>query len=152
MSRPAKLFDNLAHVSPLLIPLLAACAVIALAVASLFIGPQITINDNGTLRTVNTDAETVGAALHEAGATLYVADVITPDLGTPISAGMVITIQRSVEVTVELDGTALRTRSAAPTVGAALADLGIALIGLDAVEPGEMTPLSAGMIIRVIRR
>ncbi len=111
----------------------------------------LTVVDAGQARTIHTTAVDVGRALDAVGLTLYLADRITPDLDTPVSAGMTVIIERSVPLTVLVDGQQLVTRALGPTVGDALAAIGIAPVGLDYTQPALETPLEAGLVIRVVR-
>jgi uncharacterized protein YabE (DUF348 family) len=98
-----------------------------------------------------TTASTVGTALHEAGIVLYLADNVRPSLSSPIKPGTHISIDRSVPVTIHMDGHTLRARTHRFTVGDVLADMGISLQGLDYAEPDLDTPLGEGQTIRVVR-
>lgn len=111
----------------------------------------VQITDVGEMSTVRTAGRTVGEALAQAGVSLYVADVVSPPLESLIGDGAAITIQRSWPLTVQVDGRVLGTRSAAVNVGAALADAGVALVGLDYTIPGEDAPTYPEMTIRVVR-
>lgn len=101
--------------------------------------------------TLFTAAQTVGEVLHEARIGLYVADQVSPPVGAQLEANRTVTIRRSVPFTVVLDGKTLASRSAARTVGEALAEAGVALIGLDYCLPEESAPLLPEMTIQVIR-
>jgi uncharacterized protein YabE (DUF348 family) len=111
----------------------------------------IRVDDNQALTTIQTVQRTVGGALYDAGLVLFVGDSISPAPGAPITEGSQITIRRSVPVTVQVDGRTLTTRTHGQTVGAALAEIGIALVGLDLVTPDISTPVAPDMTIRVIR-
>lgn len=108
------------------------------------------IDDNNE-RIIQTAAETVGEALHDAGLVLYAADRVTPDINTPLEADMTITLTRSQPVTIVADGETVETRTQAETVGALLADAGVVLMGLDYSIPGEQVQVQPGMSVRVIR-
>jgi uncharacterized protein YabE (DUF348 family) len=111
----------------------------------------ITLRDDEEMRTLITTADTVGEALFEAGVLLYLADEVLPDVAAPIEAGMTIQILRAQPLQIEVDGTTLETRARGETIREALAEAGVALIGLDRVEPDEDTPVKPGMTIRIIR-
>ncbi|MBL8165605.1 MAG: DUF348 domain-containing protein [Anaerolineae bacterium] len=111
----------------------------------------VTIDDAGEQTQIETAAATVGDALFEAGVTLYLADTVTPDLSSPITDALTISISRSQPLSIIADGVTLETRTQGTTVGDALADAGVALTGLDYAIPAENTPLIAGMTIRIIR-
>jgi uncharacterized protein YabE (DUF348 family) len=100
---------------------------------------------------VRTAGRTVGEALAQAGVTLFLADVVTPPLDALIDDGATVIIRRSWPISVQVDGRVLNTRSAAATVGAALADAGVALVGLDYTIPAEDAPTVPNMSIRVVR-
>lgn len=101
--------------------------------------------------TLFTAAQTVGEALHAARIGLYVADRVSPPVEARLETGREIAIQRSVPFTIAVDGRLLVSRSAARTVGEALAEAGVALIGLDYCLPEESAPLLPEMTVRVIR-
>jgi uncharacterized protein YabE (DUF348 family) len=100
-----------------------------------------TVHENGQTSTYYTTAPTVGEALREAGFLLYVADVVSPGLGEPMSAGLCVNLQRSVPITVLVDGQTLATRSLRQRVDELLAQLGIVLAGRDRTVPAANTGL-----------
>jgi uncharacterized protein YabE (DUF348 family) len=107
-------------------------------------------------KTIQTSAQTVGQALAEGGFTLYAADRIDPPAETPLSqtevnVPLTVTYQPSQNLVVTVDGTQVRIRSAASSVGQALAEASIPLIGLDSSLPSEQDPLPADGKIRVTR-
>lgn len=112
---------------------------------------SLTIHDGDSTRIIETTAGTVGEALFEAGITLYLTDSTAPDLNTPLTSGLAVTITRARPIEIIADGatTAIRTRGT--TVADALADGGVTLVGLDYAIPAESTALRPGMSIRVIR-
>jgi uncharacterized protein YabE (DUF348 family) len=118
-------------------------------------GVKITIIDRNLtgeqMRTHYTTQTNVGRALDEAGVSLYLADRITPDLSTPVEAGMVVHIDRSVPITVIADGHILKTRAVGPTVGDALASLGLAPVDQDITIPPENNPLEPAITIQIVR-
>ncbi|MCC7358957.1 MAG: DUF348 domain-containing protein [Anaerolineales bacterium] len=103
------------------------------------------------LQALRTPARTVGEALAELGATLYVGDVVDPPVDTAITPALAITIRRSRPVQVQADGQALAARTLAATVGEALGQLGVALVGEDYTVPAEDQPLPADGRIAVVR-
>ena len=114
------------------------------AVALTLITPQ------GT-QTIQTSAQTVGQALVEAGFKIYAADQLDPPAEAPILGPLTVNYQPSSEYVISADGTEVRIRSAAATVGQALAETGIPLLGLDYSTPSENKPLPADGRIRVVR-
>ncbi len=111
----------------------------------------VTLHENGRTRTFHTTASTVGEALREAGLTLYLADRVQPDLSSRVTAGMSIDIDRSMAVTVRVDGRTVRTRTHREHVGDVLADLNIALVGEDYTVPPADAPMGEDAAIGVIR-
>lgn len=112
---------------------------------------SVTIDDGGIQTTYRTTAATVGDLLFETGETLYLADQVSPEMGTPLTNGLQIFITRASPITIEVDNTLLETRVQGGTVREALIEAAVTLIGLDYTIPPEDTPLSSGMTIRVIR-
>ncbi len=109
------------------------------------------IHDDENTRSLQTTSATVGEALFAAGYTLYLSDNTIPDLNTPLTGDLDVTITRAHPVEIIADGETIRTRSQGSTVADALADAGVALVGLDYAIPAELSPLRPGMSIRVIR-
>ncbi len=108
--------------------------------------------EEGAVRTLfYTDAATVGEALLQNGILLYRADHIFPGPETPVQSGMHIRLERSIPVSVQVNGHTLRTRTHRHTVGEVLAELGIILSGLDYSDPPLDAPLGDGAAIRVVR-
>jgi len=101
-------------------------------------------------RAIQSAAWTVGEALHEAGIQLYASDKIDPPAETPITDALTITYAPSRELTVSVSGQSRRIRSSAGTVGAALAEAGIPLVGLDTSLPSENEALPSDGQIRVV--
>jgi uncharacterized protein YabE (DUF348 family) len=108
------------------------------------------VDDDRTLLVHTTQAD-VGRALDSVGLTLYLADRVTPGLSTPVYDGLSIVIERSVPLTIIADERQLTTRAAGPTVGDALAEIGIAPVDLDYTIPSEESALEPDMTIRVVR-
>jgi uncharacterized protein YabE (DUF348 family) len=102
-------------------------------------------------QTIQTSAFSVGQALTEAGIPLYAADQLDPPAETPIISPLTVTYTPSREITVSVDGHSLVVRSAAATVGQALAEAGIPLEGLDTSLPAESAPLPEDGQIRIVR-
>jgi len=100
---------------------------------------------------IQTCAQTVGQALAETGYTLFSTDRLDPPADTPIEESLNVTYHPSQPLVVTVDGTQAQARSAASSVGQALAEAGIPLIGLDSSTPSENDPLPADGKIRVTR-
>ncbi len=111
----------------------------------------VSLRDGDQVTQLFTAAHTVGEALSESKVSLYLADRISPPPDTPLIAGSTIVIQRSIPITIRVDGRVLTTRTGAKTVGGALVESGIVPFGLDYAIPDNETPISATLTIQVIR-
>ena len=109
------------------------------------------VHEDGEVQTLQTTGNTVGEALFEAGITLYLTDTTTPDVNTPLTSNLDVTITRASPVEIAVDGEILHIRSRGTTVAAALSDVGVTLVGMDYTIPAESAPLRPGMTIRIIR-
>lgn len=101
-------------------------------------------------RTLQTTAQTVGEALHEAGISLYASDFLDPPASTTITKPLTVNYIPSRELTVTTHEGSIKIRSAARTVGEALAEAGIPLLGLDYSQPSENEALPNDGQIRVV--
>ncbi len=110
-----------------------------------------TVDDGNLPFTIRTTAQTVGEALREAEITIYLGDDVQPSLGSPVSAGLLVIIQRSTPISLWVDGRWIKTRTRSQTVGDALTEMGIGLTGLDEVSPSLDTPVRENMEIRIVR-
>ncbi|MBL8156850.1 MAG: DUF348 domain-containing protein, partial [Anaerolineae bacterium] len=111
----------------------------------------VTIEDGTQTISLETTAPTVGEALFEASVPLYLADEVIPDVTTPLTGGLTVSIRRSQPISIIADGVTLETRTQGATVADALSGAGVGLMGLDYAIPDESAPLQPGMSIRVIR-
>lgn len=108
-----------------------------------------TIAING--QTIQTTASTVGEAIAQTGLQIYAADQLDPPANATLTNGAHIKYVASRELTVNVDGKQIRIRSSAGTIGGALAEAGIALIGLDSSQPSENEALPQDGQIRIVR-
>ena len=111
----------------------------------------LTLNTPDGQQQIQSSAFTVGEALQEAGYWLRAGDRIEPGLNSPISNRMAIMITSTRELTVSLGGKVLQIQSSARTVGEALAEAGLPLLGLDYSIPAEEEALPPDGQIRVVR-
>ena len=100
---------------------------------------------------IQTSAFTIGQALSEAGYPLYKADRLDPPAETPIEGSLTVNYQPAQNLLISEDAARFTARSAATTVGQALAEAGLPLIGLDSSLPPEGAPLPADGRIQVTR-
>lgn len=111
----------------------------------------LTVISPGAQKTIPTCAPTIGQAMAENGYKLYAADRLDPPAETPIEADLTVNFQPSLPLDVAVDGVHIQIRSAASSVGQALAEAGIPLIGLDLSIPPEKDPFPADGRIQVKR-
>lgn len=103
-------------------------------------------------QTIQTSAFTVGEALQEAGIQLRGRDKISQPIQSPVSSlQSPITIYQSLPLTITSNGKNIIITSSAQTVGEALADAGIPLVGGDYSLPSENEALPADGNIKVVR-
>jgi len=110
-----------------------------------------TLDDGGQETSYFTTAPTVGEALRQIGVILYLADNVEPPLGTPMTDGLPVSIDRSIPVRVLVDGRTMRSRTHRERVDLVLGDLGIVLTGQDYTSPTLDTAVTAGTTIKVVR-
>lgn len=109
------------------------------------------LNDGGVLTELGTTATTVGRALLEANIPIYLGDLLSLPLDTPVAAGLRLSITRSRPITILADGRTIRTRTRAQTVAEALAEAGLPLRGKDYAIPRAESSISEGLQIQLIR-
>ncbi len=113
---------------------------------------SVTVAERGAAPVkIHTTATTVGEAMLQAGSIVYIADHVEPGLGTHLTSGMTITIDRAKPVTVWVDGSPLQTRSHANTVGGVLAEMNVMLLEDDYTRPALDEPIQAGGEVHVVR-
>jgi uncharacterized protein YabE (DUF348 family) len=101
--------------------------------------------------TFQTSALTVGKVLNEAGLNLAVNDLLDPPAETPITQALTVTYSPARELNISTGGKILKTYSSKRTVGEALTEAGIPLVGADQSFPAENDALPADGNIRVVR-
>ena len=111
----------------------------------------LTVHDGAVTVSFRTTAPDIGEALNREHFTLYLGDRIVPALGAAVRAGQHVFIERSIPVVFRFDGETQRTRTRSTTVGAALAEQGILIAGLDRVEPALDTALEPNMTVQIVR-
>jgi resuscitation-promoting factor RpfB len=99
---------------------------------------------------IESAAFTIGEALQEASFWLHASNKISASLSSPISSSPV-SILPGRTLTVTVDGKNSQFDSSAQTVGEALAETGLPLLGLDFSLPAENDPLPFDGQIRVVR-
>ena len=100
---------------------------------------------------VQSSALTVGDFLQENGIELSLHDEVTPPLTSPVTDSMTITFSPAQALSITSGEMSINIHSTARTVGKALAEAGIPLMGLDSSLPAENEPLPADGQITVTR-
>jgi uncharacterized protein YabE (DUF348 family) len=117
----------------------------------------VTISSPQGEQQIQTSAFTVGEALDEANYQVQAEDRVDPPINSSISSHLVsnspLTIYYSPSraLTITADGKTIQTQSSAQTVGEALAEAGIPLLGLDQAIPSEKEALPLDGNIRIVR-
>lgn len=109
----------------------------------------VTLQTEDGIRTFRSAAETLGAALREQGYALYAADRCFPPLTTPLDSDQQVTCRFSRPITIEAAAQVWTRRTAAATVGEALAEAGLPRVGLDSSDPPPESPLPENSRIRL---
>jgi uncharacterized protein YabE (DUF348 family) len=109
------------------------------------------IIDDGQETSILTTRQSVGDVLLAQDIPLYLGDLITPDLSTPLAAGATITIERAIPLSIQVDGRTLKTRTRSATVAEALAQEKVALVGQDYTLPAENAAITPNVKIKVVR-
>ena len=112
---------------------------------------RVTVHDGMVPIEVLTTASTVGQALFDEGIVLYLGDGVTPTLGTQISAGTQIYIQRSTPLVILADGRRIKTRTHADNVAQVLQGESIELVDRDYTIPDKETEVYDSMTVQVVR-
>lgn len=102
-------------------------------------------------RQIKTSAVTVGEMLAESSHQLHIGNKVDPPLNSPLKDGMTISITAARGLNVSVDGQVVQIQSSARTVGEALAEAQIPLLGLDYSLPSENEALPSDGNIKVVR-
>lgn len=108
------------------------------------------ITDEGS-RIISSAASTLAGALLDGGLSLYASDRLDPPPQTALSASLTATLVRARLIQITINRQIVFARSAAPTVGLALAEVGLSLQGSDYSLPPASDPIPADGNIRVVR-
>ncbi len=111
----------------------------------------LTVYSDGVPVVLHTVQATVGDALRAAGVLVYLADAVSPGLGTAVVPGMRVDIQRSTPLVITADGLTFRSRTRQPTLGQAIEEEGLRLQGRDRMEPPGPSLVQPNVHVRVIR-
>ncbi len=111
----------------------------------------LTITMSDGEQQIQSSAFTIGQALGEASLWLRAGDKITPALHAPVTDSPLTIFQVPTrELTITSNARTITMTSSAHTVGEALAEAGIPLIGLDYSQPAEHEPVPSDGQIRIV--
>lgn len=111
----------------------------------------ISIQDGPIPIAFHTTARTVGEALFERGIAVYLGDRIFPDLGTEITPGLVVFVERSKPVTLDVGGANRMLRTRCKTVADLLAAEQVSLGDKDYVLPSLEESITSQLHVAVVR-
>jgi len=111
---------------------------------------KITLIQNGKQKVIFSSAPTLGQALWENGIRLTTTDRVSPSVDTFIAGDLQVNIEAARGVMVEDGEKQIQIRTAAVTIGEALAENGLALNALDTTDPAPDQPLPVGKPIRIL--
>jgi uncharacterized protein YabE (DUF348 family) len=112
---------------------------------------SITLQEGELTQVIHSAAPSLGEALWEGGVVLREGDVLSPSPETTLNSSIRASLIRSRSLFINVDGAEIVTRAVGPTVGDALSQSGIALVGLDYSRPAVDMPLPENGQIRVVR-
>ena len=112
---------------------------------------DVSVHEGETVIEFQSSAATLGEALTEQGVEIFASDRVDPALETSLDTSLTAKIIRAEPLTIVIGDSVHNIRTAAVTVGEALADAGISLQGLDTSQPNEDQPIPSDYRIRVIR-
>jgi len=111
----------------------------------------VTLTTQNGEQTLQTAAFNVGDVLAELSFPIKIEDQIEPPLYSPIQDGMAIIVTTPQILSIDADGKFTKAQSSARTVGEALAEAGIPLLGFDYSIPSENEALPSDGQIKVVR-
>ncbi len=112
---------------------------------------SVIIVDEGKELVARTYAGTVGDVLAVKDVVLLDNDEVRPSLETALTDGMVITVNRAVDVSISVDGQTLPVRTQCSVVGDLLNEAGVVLGPEDEVSPAQDTAVMPNMNVAVAR-
>lgn len=112
---------------------------------------RVTILQDGKQRVIFSAAPMLGQALWENGIRLSTTDRVSPSVDTYLAGDMQVSIEAARSVMVQDGEKQVQIRTAAVSVGEALAENGLALTALDSTDPAPDQPLPVGRPITILR-
>jgi uncharacterized protein YabE (DUF348 family) len=112
---------------------------------------SIKLKEEDATTIIHSAAPTLGEALWEAGIVLREGDSLSPGPETPVTDLLEAHLKRSRSIVIDMDGSRIETRAVGPTVGEAMAEADVTLVGMDYTQPNMADPLPEDGYVRVIR-
>ncbi len=109
------------------------------------------VDDDAIPANILTTADTIAQALATAQVPLHPDDIVFPSPDTAVSQGQLVVIQRSTPIEIKVDEALIEVRTHQDSVGAALAEVGVNVLGMDQVEPALVAPLRPNTSITIKR-
>jgi len=114
-------------------------------------GVAVNLNQAGAKKAIHSAGATLGEALWDSGVRLRAADRLFPFAGASLEGATGVRYEPARRLSVEVDGAVVPSWAAGDSVGQALANAGVPLVGLDYAVPAEGSPLPADGTVRVVR-
>jgi uncharacterized protein YabE (DUF348 family) len=114
-------------------------------------GHSVNVSVDGGRNPVASAGATLGEALWDGGYRLRAADEMFPSAGTSLDGATGVRYEPARRITVSADGDTVASWAAGETVGQALANAGVPLVGLDYAVPGAEAQLPQDGSVRVVR-
>jgi uncharacterized protein YabE (DUF348 family) len=114
-------------------------------------GIAVNLNGAAAKQAINSAGATLGEALWDSGIRLRAADKMFPAAGTSLEGATGVRYEAARPVQVEVDGGVVSSWAAGESVGQALANAGVPLVGLDFAVPAETEALPSDGNVRVVR-
>ena len=117
-----------------------------------FLGAQqVSVDIDGERIVFYSSQPTLGMALDEHGISIHPKDTLSLSLETPLNSPLSLVLYPARELTIEVDGRSVSALSSAMTVGEALQDVGLPLLGLDYSIPSEEEAIPGNKKIAITR-
>jgi uncharacterized protein YabE (DUF348 family) len=112
---------------------------------------EVTLVEDGKETHFFSSRPNLGQALADQGILVTAGDSLSQPLDSPLDGALTVVLKRGRTITITVGEKSVKSRSAAATVGQALAQAGVSLQGLDFSIPDADQPLPADGKVRVVR-
>ncbi|MEW6568173.1 MAG: ubiquitin-like domain-containing protein [Chloroflexota bacterium] len=109
------------------------------------------VEENGTVHRLRSAVPNLAQALWDVGMRLVQGDHLAPTADTPLLDGLRVDLRGTRRVTIQAEGREFEARVGGSSVGEALAEVGLAPVGLDYAIPDLEQPLPEDGVIRLVR-